>query len=182
MSGRRVVALALVASVAAGCSSTGDPVRAAPPSAAPPATTRSDAGGGHACTTHRTDPGNRQKGLVSVARHPSAVVVVWLPALGQEPCRTALTRGDAATARRLAGDVMAASKFPSGTFNCPNDSGIGARLYFSHGGGTADLVELRLAGCRGISAPGRSAREMTTRLARDLAPIAPSPWNQHLGL
>lgn len=181
MSGRRVIALVLVASAAAGCSSTGAPVRAALPSAPPSATTRSYAGGAHACITPRTSSDDREKGLVSVGRHPSAVVVVWLPGLGQEPCRTALTRGDAATARRLAEDVMKAPKFPSGTFNCPNDSGIGARLYLGHDG-TADLVDLRLSGCRGISAPGRASREMTDRLVRDLAPIAPSPWNQHLGL
>jgi hypothetical protein len=181
MSGRRVIALVVVASAVAGCSSTGAPVRAVPPPVAPSATTRSYAGGGHACFTPETSPDGRKKGLVSVGRHPSTVVVVWLPELGQEPCRTALTRGNAATARRLAEDVMKAPKFPSGTFNCPNDSGIGARLYFGHDG-TADLADLRLSGCRGISAPGRAAREMTGRLARDLAPIAPSPWNQHLGL
>jgi hypothetical protein len=181
MSGRRVVALALVAAGAAGCSSTGAPVRAAPPSVAPSATIHTYAGGGHACVTPRLSSQRRSKGLVSVGRHPSAVVVVWLPELGQHPCRAALVRGDAATARRLAEDVMKAPKFPSGAFNCPNDSGMGARLYFGHGS-TADLVELGLGGCRGMSAPGRSSREMTGRLARDLAPIAPYPWNRHLGL
>jgi hypothetical protein len=99
----------------------------------------------------------------------------------RRPCRTALTREDAATARRLAEDIRKAPKAPSGNFNCPGDTGIRARLYFGHDG-TADLVDLRFGGCRNVSAPGRSAREFTGRLARDLAPIAPSPWNRHLGL
>ncbi|MDN3355805.1 hypothetical protein [Actinomadura sp. DC4] len=146
---------------------------------APSATVQSPAEGGRVCVTGRTSSEGKSHGLVTVGGHPTAVVAVWLPSLEQSPCRTALTRGDASTARRLAKDVRKAPKPPSGTFNCPNDNGRGARLYFAHDG-TADLVELRLAGCRGVSAPGRGTRTLTDRLARDLAPIAPSPWHDGL--
>ncbi|WP_329259970.1 hypothetical protein OG417_23565 [Actinoallomurus sp. NBC_01490] len=154
----------------------GEPVRATPPSVAPSPSVRTVAPG-HACLIRHGTEGGRDHGLVSVGSHPSGVVAVWFPGMNQRPCRAALTRGNAEVARRLAKDIRAAPKWPSGAFNCPSDDRRGARLYFQRSGSAlADLVDLRLSGCRGIDAPGRSPRWMTERLFRDLSSIEPAPW------
>lgn len=176
-----VVVAVVIASGSAGCSSngggTGRPVLAAPPSVAPSAVLRT-MDGGHTCFVRRAvDDNERVRGLVNVDSHPAGVIAVWLPATGQRPCRAALTRGNADLARRLAKDVAAAPKWPSGGYNCPNDNGTGARLYFERPkSADVELVDVRLAGCRVMDAPGRSARQMTDRFTRDLRPIAPAPW------
>lgn len=171
-------AVASAATVAA-CSpfgASGGPVRATPPSAAPSASARPE-GAGHACLVPHGAEDERNHGLVSVGGRPTGVIAVWLPGLNQRPCRAALTRGNADVARRLAKDIRAAPKWPSGNFNCPNDDGAGARLYFQRSGSTlADLADIQLSGCRGVDAPGRSARWMTDRLFHDLASIEPAPW------
>ncbi|MCO5973511.1 hypothetical protein [Actinoallomurus soli] len=101
--------------------------------------------------------------------------------MNQHPCRAELTRGDADSARRLAKDVEAAPKWPSGNFSCPMDDALGAELYFEQSKhATAELVDAQLSGCRGITAPGRSSRWLTDRFARDLASIAPAPWRVRL--
>jgi hypothetical protein len=175
----RVIAVAAIG-LAAGCSllgtGTGGPVHVTPPAAAPATMTR-----GACLVVGRSSPDTKSKGQVAVGRHPTGVVIVWLPGMNQHPCRAAISRENADSARRLAEDIDEAPKFPNGNFNCPSDDAMGARMYFTHEG-TADLAILGFSGCRGISAPGRSARSFSTRLARDLAPIAPHPWHDHLGL
>lgn len=189
---RMVVAAALATSVT-GCSllgagsptrgtpplGAGSPVRGTPPSVAPSASTRTPVG---ACTAAGRDAGyKRNQELVSVDAHPTGVIAVWLPGMNQHPCRAALTRGNADLARQLATDIRTAPKWPSGIYHCPMDDATGARLYFEQSKTTkAELVDVGLAGCRGIGAPGRSERQMTDQLSHDLALIAPAPWRTRL--
>ncbi|MGI5229486.1 hypothetical protein [Actinoallomurus sp. CA-142502] len=175
---QRAVAVASAVALAA-CSpfgGSGAPVRGTPPSAAPSASARAS-GTGHVCVGSHGSRRVPSHGLVSVGSRPTGVVAVWFPGMNQRPCRAALTRGNAVLARRLAKDIRAAPKWPSGTFNCPSDDGAGARLYFQRSGSTlADLADVQLSGCKGVDAPGRSARWMTDRLLRDLSSIEPAPW------
>ncbi|GAA4615895.1 hypothetical protein GCM10023195_70350 [Actinoallomurus liliacearum] len=158
----------------------GDPVTAVPPTSAPSAVVRM-AGDAQVCTVRRASGRDRVRGLVAVDPHPVGIVVVWLPGMNQHPCRAELTRGNADLARRIAKDVEAAPKWPSGVFHCPMDDALDAELYFEQPRhAKAELVDAGLAGCRGIAAPGRSARQFTDRFARDLASIAPSPWRTRL--
>jgi hypothetical protein len=182
MSRSRMVVATALATVATGCSllggGAGSPVRVTPPSVAPSASARTPVG---ACTVGRGAGHKRNSGLVSVDTHPTGVVAVWLPGMNQHPCRAALTRGNADLARQLAADIRRAPKWPSGTYNCPMDDATGARLYFEQSGTTkAELVDVSLAGCSGIGAPGRSRRQLTDRLPHNLASIAPAPWRTRL--
>ncbi|MEV0407643.1 hypothetical protein [Actinoallomurus sp. NPDC050550] len=182
MSTSHVVVVAALATAATGCSllggGAGDPVRATPPSVAPFASTGTPVG---ACSAGYEADHERSRGLVSVDARPIGVVAVWLPGMNQRPCRAALTRGNADFARRLATDIRTAPKWPSGAYNCPMDDASGASLYFEQSGtAKAELVDVHLAGCRGIGAPGRSSRELTDRLSHDLASIAPAPWRTGL--
>jgi hypothetical protein len=184
MSRRPVIVAVVLALAATGCSLAGAgkarPVLAAPRSVAPSAVVRT-VDGNQSCVVPHPPENERQRGLVRVDPYPVGVIVVWLPGMNQRPCRAALTRGNADLARRLAKDVATAPKWPSGTFSCPADDDSSAQLYFEQSKiAQAELVEVRLAGCKGIDAPGRSARQMTDRFSRDLALIAPAPWRAGL--
>jgi hypothetical protein len=62
----------------------------------------------------------------------------------------------------------------------PADDGSGVRLYFSYVGGHAtEQADVNLAGCRAISAPGRSARVVTQGVLQQLSSLAPNGWRQY---
>ncbi|MGZ4141866.1 MAG: hypothetical protein ACXVQY_05095 [Actinomycetota bacterium] len=130
---------------------------------------------GHTSQLQKTD------GLVTVDDHPRALVAIWVPGLNYRPCRSALTRGTAAQAQRIAQDIRAAPAFPKGRFSCPNDDASAVRLYFEYAGSArVEGVDVSLRGCLPISAAGRAARRVTLALIRDLLPIAPQPWHDRM--
>jgi hypothetical protein len=183
MSRSLVVVAVSIALTATGCSlvgaAGGGPVHAIPPSVAPSAVRRT--GNGSPCIVRRASSDVRPRGLVGVDPHPAGVIAVWLPGMNEHPCRAALTRGNSELARRLAKDIAKAPKWPSGAYNCPSDDGTRAELYFQQPEhAEAELVDVDLAGCKGLDAPGRVARQMTEEFSHDLASIAPVPWRNGL--
>lgn len=112
--------------------------------------------------------------LVTVAPRPAGVIAVWLPGLNAAGGPTS-TRGGAAIAGRLAGDILTAPRFPPGTYSCPMDDASESRLAFRYAGTSAvQRVTVKLTGCPTITAPGRAARRTDPALVCDLASIAPS--------
>jgi hypothetical protein len=130
------------------------------------------------CIVPRLSGGpERVRGLVTVDRDPQGVTAVWIPSLSQRPCRTATIRAGASVAARLAEHVRSAPGVGAGKVACPKDDGSAVELFFAYGSGHAlEYVSVALRGCAFVAAPGRAARQLTIRLLRDLAGLAPQPW------
>jgi hypothetical protein len=79
-------------------------------------------------------PGDR---LVMVDAEPVSLTSLWLPGLNQRPCSAQLGHYDELTARRVARDIRAAPRFPSGDMSCPNDDGSGVLCTSATGRSTA---------------------------------------------
>lgn len=115
---------------------------------------------------------------------PTGAVVAWLPGLNSARCRAYLTNLAAAPAQRLAHEINAAPRFPSGVFNCPSDDGTAIAAYFRVPGAPPDkgqLVVIGLTGCASISAAHRGSRQLTSGVLTGLAASAPPAWRAYLG-
>ena len=163
--------------VLGGCSNSEQPVVGQAPDRPPVTHVASDG----ACLSNQGPTSNvKADGHVTVDSSPTGVSVVWLPGLNARPCLAALTHGAAEMAVALANDIQHAPYLSSRATSCPNDDGSGVRLYFSYAGGHAtEQADVNLAGCRAITAPGRSSRSATQRLLNELALVAPSEWRQY---
>jgi hypothetical protein len=124
--------------------------------------------------------------LVTVTRNPRSLLANWFPGINagpsgrggtfQGPCKTVRTTASRAVARRIAHDIDTAPAVPSGTFNCPNDSGAAVDLYFQLPSGGWQPVRVTLSGCAGVGGLNSRARQLTLPLATDLDALAPPPW------
>lgn len=159
--------------VLAACGGAPGGVARAVPTPLPTATLK-----GPACVTARATlrPPRPAHGLVTVDGDPVGVTAVWVPGLNQRPCRTAVRHYPAVVARRLAGDIRQAPRFPRGNVGCPNDDGSAVDLYFAYAHRATEYVAVGLRGCTSVDAPGRSSRRASGALMRDLASVAPQPW------
>jgi hypothetical protein len=117
---------------------------------------------------------------LAIAPKPNGVAVVWLPGLNSAKCRTALTRGGATLARRLASDIAHAPYAPSNVFSCPLDDGTAARVTFTFRHRQPQTVGVHLRGCAFMSGPGTRARTETASFRADLRSIAPPAWRPYL--
>ncbi len=113
---------------------------------------------------------------VTVDPSTLSVTAVWLPGLNGA-CAPVITDGGPSVAAALAEDIRTAPNPPSGVFHCPADTGVGVELYFAYRHRhSSKRVDVRLTGCGGVAAPGRSSLSLTTRLRSDLVPITPPGW------
>jgi len=125
------------------------------------------------CTAFDTYSNGAQ---VTVDPDPVRVTALWLPG-PSATCMPVTTYGDSTEARALASDIRSAPHPPSGTYNCPSDSGTGVELYLSYARSTSyERADIDLTGCGSLSAPDRSPKSATLQLRHDLRPIAPQPW------
>jgi hypothetical protein len=122
------------------------------------------------------------KSVVLIDPRSIHVTATWIPGMNDPTCSTRVTTGGGALARQLAHDIDRARRFPSGTYNCPNDSGVGVRLIFGYVAKRSELADIELEGCGGITAPDRGTRMLTQPVRRDLRAIAPPHWRQNLPL
>jgi hypothetical protein len=106
---------------------------------------------------------------------PTGGEVLWLPGLNSRRCRGVLTPIDRDHAVRIAGAVDAAKPFPPGIYHCPMDDASSATVFLFYAGTKlAELVRIKLGGCGGVSAPGRSTVE-----DRFLNELGPGPAGLH---
>lgn len=91
---------------------------------------------------------------------PSGGEALWLPGMNSKACRAVLTTLTRQQATAFAAAVDRAKPWPSGTYNCPADDGSSVTVFLSYAGRRgAEVVREALAGCGGISAPGRTTLE-----------------------
>lgn len=103
---------------------------------------------------------------------PVGGLVLWRPGMNARACKARLQHLDRARARAFADAVEKAPLPPTGVVNCPNDDGAGATVFLSYRGKqNAEVVRIALAGCGGLSAPGRLARQTGSALTA----IGPAP-------
>jgi hypothetical protein len=173
---RRLPAMATVGCVAimSACSSSiGSPVEAA----GSPTATLTNA----VCVVHGIPSDQSTHGLVTVSAKPTSAVATWTPGLNSKECQFERTPLTQAAAQQLAADIRHAPAFPKGKFNYEADDGTGVLLDFSYAGKAAEEVDLNLRGCSRVTAPGRSARQITQTLRRDLSQATPAAWASYLG-
>lgn len=92
--------------------------------------------------------------------NPRGGKALWLPGLNARPCRALLVDVSPSQARSFAKAVETSRPFPSGIFNCPADDASGVTVFLSYPDHRqAEVVQVRLTGCGGITAPGRDVRE-----------------------
>jgi hypothetical protein len=109
------------------------------------------------------------------------VAVVWIPGLNSRACKAQLTRGNAHIASALARDIDAAPVVSNAsTYNCPNDDGTSARLYFSYRHGATQRFDADLSGCAWIAAPRDASRSSTAQFRRDMTKLAPNVWRRYV--
>lgn len=170
--GRRAIAGWFVLLIAAGCASHGaKPVAVS----ATPTATRSNG----VCLVSQTSE-QPQHGRVTVAADPSSATALWLPGLNSTQCASASTPISRADARRLAEDIRSAPPVPPGIRHCPADDAATVSIRFAYPGEADEEVIAHLAGCTSLTAPGRSPRQLTPEVRRDLAPGAPPEWATYL--
>ncbi len=105
-----------------------------------------------------------------VGQHPAGGVALWLPGMNSR-CRPVLTRLDAQHAEDFANAVEHASALPQGPFSCPADDNSGVTVFLTYPSQPgAEVVQIGLTGCGGMSAPGRDRRNADAALAA-LGPI-----------
>jgi hypothetical protein len=185
LSGAVAPAVALVMSVAA-LAAPAPPAWAAPAkdhsAGVPPVpgTHRAPAGG---CVVDGSFGSYPSGSAALVVRpHPVAVDALWLPGLNARVCSATRTRGGVPLARRLAADITQAPQLPAGhAYACPLDDGTAVDLTFDDGSGPAQVVHVALGGCRWLTSPFATARELTPAVARDLLALAPAPWRGYVG-
>ena len=113
---------------------------------------------------------------VGVDPHPNGVGAVWLPGPNGS-CKPVTTQGGPRRASLLAEDIRTAPVPPPGVFHCPADVGVGVELFFTYGAGRPmEQVDVRLSGCGGMDAPGRSSLAWGPHLLTHLLPITPPAW------
>jgi hypothetical protein len=154
---------------------TGQPVEGALPTADPSVTPSEGS-----CIGDRPSAGQHRHGLVGVRSDPTSVTAYWWPGYHDEACLSVHTTHGKAVAHRLAADVLHAPRYPKGARNCPLDEGSLVELWFGGPDGSRQRVDVVATGCRKVFAPGRTARTLTSRLAADLARVAPQPWADQL--
>jgi hypothetical protein len=172
----------LVAACATACSPphgppTGTAARHARPTSDPSVTASEGS-----CLGDRPAAGLHRQGVVGVRSNPTWVTIYWWPGYHDEACLSVHTAHGQDVAHRLAADVLHAPAYPQGARNCPLDEGSVVQLWFAGPGpaGEPDEVDIVTTGCRRVFAPGRTARILTSRLAADLARVAPQPWADQL--
>ena len=152
---------------------TGEPVTHARPTSDPSVSVSEGA-----CLGDRPTAGQDRHGIVGVRSDPTWVTIYWWPGFHDEACLSVHTSHGQEVAHRLAADVLHAPAYPKGARNCPLDEGSVVQLWFAGPGpeGEPDEVDVVTTGCRKVFAPGRTGRTLTSRLAADLARVAPEPW------
>jgi hypothetical protein len=160
----------------AGCTDDGSPAPIGLPDPLPVASRGGDSSCVSGYDEGRVDGGQ----LVGVDAHSRAVVLVWYPGLNDAECTVRRTAGGTAVARRLAADIRSAPE-AFGNSSCPDDDGSVVSLYFTEDGrARPQRVDVRLSGCRPVSAPHRRPRDATPQLILDLARVAPASWRTRL--
>jgi hypothetical protein len=107
--------------------------------------------------------------------HPTGGVALWLPGLNARPCRAVLTALTRSQASAFAVAVDHARPFPSGAWDCAMDDASGVTVFLSYPGRVqAEVVEVALSGCGGLTAPGRSAVE-----GAGIGDLGPQPAGLH---
>lgn len=92
--------------------------------------------------------------------NPSGAEALWLPGLNARHCQALLTDLSRSRARSVAQAVMDSRPFPAGNFNCPMDDASGVTVFLTYPDRSrAEVVRVKLAGCGGLTAPGRDLRE-----------------------
>jgi len=91
---------------------------------------------------------------------PSGATVLWLPGANSKRCESVITHIDSAHAQHFAAAVEAVAPFPPGTYDCPADDGRAATVFLSYAGRVkAEVIQLYLSGCGGVTAPDRAVMQ-----------------------
>lgn len=106
--------------------------------------------------------------------NPSGAKALWLPGLNARPCRAILIDLSPNQARSFAKAVETSRPYPPGIFNCPADDASSVTVFLSYPDHRqAEVVQVRLAGCGGMTAPGRDFREPGGIGLQALGPFPP---------
>jgi hypothetical protein len=159
-----------------------------PSSSAHTALIEVNGGSGPLCSVGQPEPLNEtDSGLVGVSLLPVSVTAEWFPGENSKACHSVLTHGGQAAATALAAAVDAEPKVLPGVYMCPADDGTSVSLYFSYAGTqAAEVVEVRLDGCRWIGDSGRTSRWWSGPSGVDasfgpaLAALAPPMWRGYV--
>ena len=102
---------------------------------------------------------------------PTGGVAVWRPGMNVHPCHLVKTHLDQRHARLFAQEVRGAEPWPGGSVHCPADDGSLVSVYLTYADRADEVVTVGLAGCGGVSAPGRESWRADVRAA--LRPFPP---------
>ena len=116
--------------------------------------------------------GGAANGAATVDADPTELISTWLPGLNPRACQAVTVASTRDVAVEVANEIRTAPKSYPGIRSCLSDDGSPVELVFSYSS-PPEVVYVRLTGCAVIIAPGRSSRDMTGALRKELNMIAP---------